>query len=310
MASETASMYGRSEGWTPSSQGVHASMTDYVGFPVANAQPSSQSNLQTMLKYHGSTNYNMHNEVAPKHLLAEFDTQPSPQKAPHIVFGEATYSSPAMFTASNAPMGADSPATISLLDACFDVDYAAPSFDSKSSFDSQMQHVGSSNFTTFTNGTDLLSSKRRCNSLQPNFGAHSPMISQPQVDRRRGSEYAEPGSARAVYLEKNRKAASKCRSKQKRQQEELVETARDVKRRNMILKAEVAILKSRKQDLMQLIGQHTKCPDTRLRLYLQREADRLAVGGQWSGLPSPSPLSRSQYSGTGSTNKVSSPEEE
>jgi cyclic AMP-dependent transcription factor ATF-2 len=274
-------------------------MTDYVGFPVANAQPSdSQSNLQTMLKYHGSTNYNMHNEVAPKRLLAEFDTQPSPQKAPR------------MFTASNAPMGADSPATISLLDACFDVDYAAPSFDSKSSFDSQMQHVGSSNFTTFTNGTDLLSSKRRCNSLQPNFGAHSPMISQPQVGRRRGSEYAEPGSARAVYLEKNRKAASKCRSKQKRQQEELVKTARDVERRNKILKAEVAILKSGMQDLMQLIGHHTKCPDTRLRLYLQREADRLAVGGQWNGLPSPSPLSRSQYSGAGLMNKVSSPEEE
>ena len=32
------------------------------------------------------------------------------------------------------------------------------------------------------------------------------------------------------YLEKNRKAANKCRSKQKQQQDELVETARDVER--------------------------------------------------------------------------------
>lgn len=66
------------------------------------------------------------------------------------------------------------------------------------------------------------------------FWAHSPTMSKSQVGRRRGSDSAEPGSARAVYLEKNRKAASKCRSKQKRQQEELIETARDVERRNKI----------------------------------------------------------------------------
>jgi hypothetical protein len=274
MAFEKVSMHGRSEGWIPSFQGVHASMTDYEGFPVANAQPSdSQSNLQTMLEHHGSTNHDLYNEAAPKRLFAEFDTQPSPQKAPHRVFGEATYSSPAMFTASNAHTGADGPATISPLHTCFDVDYTSPSSESKFSFDSQMQRAGSSNFTTFTDDTDLLSSKRDCDNLQSNSGAQSPRMSQPLVGRRRGSEYAEPGSARAVYLEKNRKAASKCRSKQKCQQEELVETARDVERRNKILKAEVAILKSRVQDLMQLVGQHTKCPDTRLRLYLQREAD-------------------------------------
>lgn len=202
-------------------------------------------------------------------------------------------------------MGTDSPATISLLDTRLDVDYASPSSDSKFAFDSQMHRVGSSSFTTFTDDTDLVSSKRHCDRLQSNFRAHSPTRSQAQVSRRRGSEYAEPGSARADHLEKKRKAASKRRSKQKQQQEDLVETARDVGRRNKILKAEVAILKSGMQNLMQLVSQHTECPDTRLRLCSQREADRLAARGQWNDLPSPSSSSRSPYSGTGSTNEVS-----
>ena len=173
-----------------------------------------------------------------------------------------------------------------------------------------MQPTGSPNFTAFTDDKDPLSSQRRCDSLQFNSGAHSPTMPQLQVGRKRGREYAESDSARAVYLEKNRKAASKCRNKQKQQQEELVETARDVKRRNKILKAEVAILKGEMQGLMQLVSQHTKCPDTRLRLYLQRKTDQLAAGGQRNGLPSPSPLSSSPYSCTDSMNKVSSPEEE
>ncbi|KAF2028369.1 hypothetical protein EK21DRAFT_49002, partial [Setomelanomma holmii] len=88
----------------------------------------------------------------------------------------------------------------------------------------------------------------------------------------------EVGSARAVYLEKNRKAASKCRSKQKRQQEDLVEEARDVERRNRALKAEVELLKGGMRELMDIVGQHTHCSDSRLKLYVQREADRLATG--------------------------------
>ena len=120
-------------------------------------------------------------------------------------------------------------------------------------------------------------SKYRCDSMQSDVESHSSTLPQGQVGRRRGSEYAEPGSARAIYLEKNRKAASKCRSKQKRQQEELVEAARDVERRNKKLKAEVESLKSGMRDLMELVGQHTNCPDARLKLYLQREADRLAI---------------------------------
>ncbi|KAF2258193.1 hypothetical protein CC78DRAFT_423505, partial [Lojkania enalia] len=75
-------------------------------------------------------------------------------------------------------------------------------------------------------------------------------------------------SARAIYLEKNRKAASKCRSKQKKQQEQLVETARVVERQNKMLKAEVELLRGDMRELMQLVGQHSHCPDARLRNYL------------------------------------------
>ncbi|KAJ4354223.1 uncharacterized protein N0V89_005957 [Didymosphaeria variabile] len=99
---------------------------------------------------------------------------------------------------------------------------------------------------------------------------------------RRTSDKAEPGSARAVYLEKNRQAASKCRTKQKRQQEDLVETAREVERKNKVLKSEVDFLKSDLRGLMELVGKHNECPDGRLRRYVQLEADRLSARGDQS----------------------------
>ncbi|KAL5411856.1 hypothetical protein PMIN06_000058 [Paraphaeosphaeria minitans] len=109
---------------------------------------------------------------------------------------------------------------------------------------------------------------------------HSPKDSVPcPTGRRRTSERAEPGSARAVYLEKNRNAASKCRTKQKRQQKDLVETARVEERKNKVLKSEVEFLKSDLRDLMELVGKHNECPDGRLRRYIQLEADRLSKRG-------------------------------
>lgn len=99
------------------------------------------------------------------------------------------------------------------------------------------------------------------------------------TQRRRRSEYAEPGSERATYLEKNRQAASKCRNKQRRQQEELVEVARDAERKNKVLKAEVESLQTGMRELMDIMCQHTECADTRIRQYVQRGADRLASGG-------------------------------
>ncbi|KAL5114878.1 hypothetical protein ACEQ8H_007256 [Pleosporales sp. CAS-2024a] len=100
------------------------------------------------------------------------------------------------------------------------------------------------------------------------------------VGRKRKVQDMEADSAaRYTYLEKNRKAASKCRSKQRRQQEELVEQARDYERKNKCLKAEVALLQEGMRELMQVVGQHCDCPDSRLRRYVQLEADRLANVG-------------------------------
>ncbi|PVH91532.1 hypothetical protein DM02DRAFT_678036 [Periconia macrospinosa] len=89
-------------------------------------------------------------------------------------------------------------------------------------------------------------------------------------------EQVEPGSARAIYLEKNRKAASKWRGKQKMQQQKLMETAREMERMNKQLKAEVESLKSDMHDLMMIVGQHSDCPDGRLKTYVQAAADRLS----------------------------------
>ncbi|KAF2635491.1 hypothetical protein P280DRAFT_553731 [Massarina eburnea CBS 473.64] len=93
--------------------------------------------------------------------------------------------------------------------------------------------------------------------------------------RRTSSIAAEPGSARAIYLEKNRRAASKCRGKQKVQQEDLIETARTVEQKNKVLKAEVELLRSDMRNLMGVVGNHVHCPDERLRLYVDNRAEML-----------------------------------
>jgi cyclic AMP-dependent transcription factor ATF-2 len=115
-------------------------------------------------------------------------------------------------------------------------------------------------------------SKRRKDSLSPK-STSSP------GGRKRGSEDTEVAPARALYLEKNRAAASKCRNKQRRQQEELVEEAREVERRNRVLKAEADMLRGGIRELMHVAAQHNDCPDTRIKLYLQRKADWIATGG-------------------------------
>jgi cyclic AMP-dependent transcription factor ATF-2 len=94
--------------------------------------------------------------------------------------------------------------------------------------------------------------------------------------RKRSSEPVEPGSARSIYLDKNRKAASKCRRKQKEHEEDLVELARNVERKNKVLKVEAAILRDSKQELLNMVAQHVNCPNSRMGAYLQREADRIA----------------------------------
>lgn len=87
-----------------------------------------------------------------------------------------------------------------------------------------------------------------------------------------------PGSGRDNYVEKNRGAASKCRNKQRQQQEDLIKETRNCECKNKLLKAEVELLKSDMRDLLDKIGKHSDRPDARLWAYVQREADRLAAG--------------------------------
>lgn len=301
--SKTPSMYGTSDHWVSSQQGVQSTMatSDYLGFPGANARPSGRH--FSLPSNYEQSNSNDHDFRENETFFNNFKTQPS-RNVPLGVSTAALFPSPAMFTASNTQIDPYH----SSWDARFDIDRISPTSDAKSSFDSQMHYVAPPSYEQFIDNSSSLPSKHRCDSIQSDIESHSSTLPQGQVGRRRGSEYAEPGSARAIYLEKNRKAASKCRSKQKRQQEELVEAARDVERRNKKLKAEVESLKSGMRDLMELVGQHTNCPDARLKLYLQREADRLAVGGRRNTMHSP--LSGSSYSGPGSVDKTSSNEDD
>jgi hypothetical protein len=294
--SKNSSMFNAGERWS-ASQGDSAA---YKGFPVPNARPSDRNYpLQPSFQQPALNENAFHN----KSSLESFNDF-NPQSTRHGTLGVSTAGlQPAMFTASNH----FDPATVSPMNTHFDVDNASPSSNVQTSFDGQMHQPLT--FATFANENDPLSTKGRCDSLQSSFGSQSPTMPQTQVGRRRGSEYAEPGSARAVYLEKNRKAASKCRSKQKRQQEELVETARHVERQNKMLKAEVDMLKSDMRGLMELVGQHSDCPDTRLKRYVQREADRLVTGGGTRNAL-PSPFSSSPYLGPSPTGKISSPEDE
>ncbi|KAL1640549.1 hypothetical protein SLS61_010244 [Didymella pomorum] len=270
--SRNSSMFNAGEHW-PASQGDFAA---YKGFPVPNAQhPDQDCPLQPSFQQ-PALNENVFYNKSSLESSNGFNSQ----STRHGRLGVSTAGlQPAMFTASNH----FDLATVSPMNTHFDVDNASPGSDIKMSFDGQMQQP--STFATFANENDPLSTKGRCDSLQSNFGSQPPRMPQTQVGRRRGSECTEPGSARAIYLEKNRKAASKCRSKQKRQQEELVETARYVERQNKMLKAEVDMLKADMRGLMDLVGQHSDCPDTRLKRYVQREADRLLRYGDMEHHP-------------------------
>lgn len=123
---------------------------------------------------------------------------------------------------------------------------------------------------------DSSTAKGRCDSLYPKEEDTSPTSTATSSARRRRSEYAEPGSARAIYLEKNRKAASKCRNKQKMEQEILVERTRESERKNRVLKAEAHLLQGELRHLKELAGRHANCPDQRIAIYLQKQANRLA----------------------------------
>jgi hypothetical protein len=303
--SGNATMYGTSTDWASSSQDhSYISTPDYARYPRQHDNPFAP---QPNFKGSSSTHHDYQGRPNPDPLLSDLDTQYSINAHQGLVPGGG-YAGPTYYTPSNGQINGYDHAAISPLNTNYAIDrrssepgpsYQSPPYQNPSALAPE--------FATFVNGNDSSLFEQRHDSLQASYELHPQENGQAKVGRRRGSEYAEPGSARAIYLEKNRKAASKCRSKQKRQQDDLVEAARDVERRNKILKAEVEILKSGMRDLMELVGQHTACPDARLQMYVQREADRLVTASQRGSLPTPS--SGRSYSEFSYTDKPSSPDE-
>jgi hypothetical protein len=186
---------------------------------------------------------------------------------------------PAMSVAADTVPLSQQVTTVSPRQTCFDPSLSSP----------YLYSASKSYCTRAAASTDSTNSHQKyaADSSSTSQTSHksTPTTTKPHtIGRKRKSESIEPDSARAVYLEKNRKAASKCRSKQKRQQEDLVEEARKVERKNKVLKAEVELLRLDICDLMTLVAQHSNCGDMRLSTYLQRGADRLAA----AGIPKPS----------------------
>jgi hypothetical protein len=272
IASESAT-YGLKDYWEsyPQTNSSHTS-SEHTGLPLDSTRQSE--NLFALPRdfcHSGPNHHDAYGRLTPDSLFTDLDMQ-SDMNASLAGSTVDIYPTSATMTASNAQQDTYNTATISPSNTHFHVEQISPLSDTKSSIGSQRFTFAPSYYLPYTNDADSSSSNHRCDSLHSDTKSHFPKA---KAGRRRGSKYVEPGSTRAVYLEKNRKAARKCRSKQKRQQDELAETARDVKRRNKILKAKTEILESEMRNLMEVFSQHTECPDARLKLYLHRKVDSL-----------------------------------
>ncbi|KAF1850501.1 uncharacterized protein K460DRAFT_361278 [Cucurbitaria berberidis CBS 394.84] len=292
---DMSNLYGMQESWSysPNLNKPHTAAAGYLDY-YNSKMPASNIRLQrppTLQKEESSSQdeEQSQNTVLAQRRYSQLGVQaqidPSTQSLQLTI--PVMYSSSSVFTASNAQNNPQSTPTVSPLDTRFDMDNESPGSHGSFSYDGQLQPTDAMQFMPFSPDLQHAPFKRRCDSLQTLRESHSLDSTNSSTARRRKSEYAEPGSARAIYLAKNRKAASKCRSKQKKQQEELVEIARDVERKNRALKAEVDILKGGIRELMGIVAQHSDCSDKRLTTYVQREADRLAAGAMRTGLPSP-----------------------
>ncbi|KAF2844303.1 hypothetical protein T440DRAFT_473499 [Plenodomus tracheiphilus IPT5] len=284
VSSEAPNFYGPQAGWASALRGGKSATpaTDYLIFPGSDTPPPEDDiQLSPPDLQDGSSK----RPRKDSHTIAA--QAPTMYIAPSVQVGGSQvpayqtnttppmFSSASMFTASNTMTTNRTTATISPLQTRFNMDGDNATYNDPFSSQTQSWALDAQDTMSFSTGYHDPSVKRHSESPQARHGQSSPVTSHSSGGRRRRHENAEPGSARAIYLEKNRKAASKCRSKQKMQQDDLVETARDVERRNRMLKAEVDMLKGGVQELMEIVGQHT---DGRLRAYVQREADRLAAG--------------------------------
>lgn len=315
--SDMSTLHGTRSDWTNSPRGGKppSSAANYFTFPVSNTPTSNghfplDPTFESKKSFNPNSNRAHHPAPHPQRTYPDFASTPgmNTNASTLPLITPTLYPSPLMFTPTSVQDNPQDATAISPLMTRLDSEHISPASSGSFPYGEQLRSPQSSKFMPFSADHPQLPTKRRRDSLQTSFEAHSPTTTHPKTGRRRRSEFAEPGSARAIYLEKNRKAASKCRSKQKMQQEELVETARDVERKNRALKAEVEMLKGGMRELMDIVGQHNDCPDSRLRTYVQREADRLASGVIRPILASSSSGGSSFSGGTVSPETVSSSE--
>ena len=294
MASEISSLFGTQDDWAPWNTNDVSNLvkTNYLGFNIPSSTSDDRIALASDIEHPRPAAHELETAVEPpfkgfRHTQAvsqALRTQGRRRPVPH----------PSRPASAMTNTTAAIPHHTSPLQTDFDC--SAPPlepFPSLSTDRGSQSPISSKSAFSINPISEISSSsKRNRASIKAESDSEQLPRMKPPPIRRRKSEHVEPdpGSARAIYLEKNRKAASKCRNKQKQQQEELVQTARDVERMNKTLKAQVAFLKDDLSDLMEIVGQHGHCPDNRLRTYVQREADRLAGAGSKSPFLGEDPL--------------------
>ena len=250
-ASDMFNIYPMSDAWvsTTSDNHLYATGPDYQRFPFPCMDTSLESQPWSSNAMSGAVSNSIEN---------------------------AAYSSSSVFKTVSAPTHGRNVTAVAPQHTLYKLESASPKSYTTANFD--MNHVQVSSNSSPSRDSQPSTLNQGSASSQTSLDPQSPPRKKRRSGRKPTAEGLELDSARATYLEKNRKAASKCRSKQKRQQDDLIEEARDIQRKNKCLKAEVAMLQGGMRELMDLVGQHNACSDTRLQQYVQRQADRLAAG--------------------------------
>jgi hypothetical protein len=273
MTSHASNPYGTQEGWIPpppsNDPRMIAPNQAYLASPQTMAPAAPYAPGMTFARepmWSGS------GEMRPS--FSEHDTQAPIINTAGLGFlhTASPFSSPALFTAANATTQPQQTATLPPLQIQCDHDEYSPTSSGRFPF------AGAPHAMHYTADSQYGPYKNRNDSLHTSTDGSPPTKTQPNGGRRR-SEGVVKGSVRAMYLEKNRQAASKCRNKQKQQHLDLAENARHEERRNRLLRLEVAMLSDELRELKNLAFQHIDCPDGVMKQYLHREADRLAAEG-------------------------------
>jgi cyclic AMP-dependent transcription factor ATF-2 len=253
IASDVFNFYPTPDAWvsTTSDNQLHATEPDYLRFSVSCMDTALESQLD------------MSNTMSSATTMAN-----SIENVP--------CSSPSMFKTVSHPTYGRNTTAVAPQHTILKLDSSSPNSYTNANVDpNRVQMLANS---SQSRDSEHSTYDKHSTSSQKSLDPRSPPKKKRRGGRKSSTEDVDLDPARATYLEKNRKAASKCRSKQKRQQDDLVEQAREIERRNKLLKAEVAMLQGGMRELMDMVGQHDACSDTRLKRYVQREADRLADG--------------------------------